>query len=251
MSDLTGKIALVTGANRGIGAEIALELGRRNAIVAVNYRGDDTGARAVLATLAREGFVGDHAAFKGDVADAASCQALVEEIVAHYGRIDVVVNNAGITRDGLLVRMSDDDWNDVISTNLSGAFFITRAAAKYMMKQRSGSIVNISSVVGLVGNAGQANYAAAKAGLLGLTKSVARELASRNVRVNAVAPGFIETDMTAAIPEAARDAALASIAMKRLGSPADIAAAVAFLASDDAAYVTGQVLAVDGGMTFA
>jgi 3-oxoacyl-[acyl-carrier protein] reductase len=232
MSDLTGKVALVTGANRGIGAQIALDLGRRGAIVAVNYRGDAAGTLAVLA-------------------DAASCQALVDEVVAHYGRIDIVVNNAGITRDGLLVRMSDDDWNDVITTNLSGAFFVTRAAAKYMMKQRSGSIVNISSVVGLVGNAGQANYAAAKAGLLGLTKSVARELASRNVRVNAVAPGFIETDMTAALPEAARDAALASIAMKRLGTPADIAAAVAFLASDDAAYVTGQVLAVDGGMTFA
>jgi 3-oxoacyl-[acyl-carrier protein] reductase len=251
MSDLTGKVALVTGANRGIGAQIALDLGRRGAIVAVNYRGDAAGTLAVLAILAEEGHACDSAAFKGDVADAASCQALVDEVVAHYGRIDIVVNNAGITRDGLLVRMSDDDWNDVITTNLSGAFFVTRAAAKYMMKQRSGSIVNISSVVGLVGNAGQANYAAAKAGLLGLTKSVARELASRNVRVNAVAPGFIETDMTAAIPEAARDAALASIAMKRLGTPADIAAAVAFLASDDAAYVTGQVLAVDGGMTFA
>jgi 3-oxoacyl-[acyl-carrier protein] reductase len=247
MSDLTGKVALVTGANRGIGAQIALDLGRRGAIVAVNYRGDAAGTLAVLAILAEEG----HSCDKGDVADAASCQALVDEVVAHYGRIDIVVNNAGITRDGLLVRMSDDDWNDVITTNLSGAFFVTRAAAKYMMKQRSGSIVNISSVVGLVGNAGQANYAAAKAGLLGLTKSVARELASRNVRVNAVAPGFIETDMTAALPEAARDAALASIAMKRLGTPADIAAAVAFLASDDAAYVTGQVLAVDGGMTFA
>ncbi len=251
MSNLTGKIALVTGANRGIGAEIALDLGRRGAIVAVNYRGDDSGARAVLATLNAEGHTGDHAAFKGDVADAASCQTLVDDVVARYGRIDVVVNNAGITRDGLLVRMSDDDWNAVITTNLSGAFFVTRAAAKYMMKQRSGAIVNISSVVGIVGNAGQANYAAAKAGLIGLTKSVARELASRSVRVNAIAPGFIETDMTAELPETARDAALGSIAMKRFGTPTDIAAAVAFLASDDAAYVTGQVLAVDGGMTFA
>ncbi len=251
MSDLTGKIALVTGANRGIGAEIAYELGLRGATVAVNYRGDDSGARSVLTRLAEAGAARESEAFKGDVADSASCTALIEAVVARYGRLDVVVNNAGITRDGLLVRMSDDDWESVITTNLSGAFYVTRAAAKVMMKQRSGAIVNISSVVGLVGNAGQANYASAKAGLIGLTKSVARELASRNVRVNAIAPGFIETDMTAALPEAACDAALGSIAMKRFGSPADIAAAVAFLASDDAAYVTGQVLAVDGGMTFA
>ncbi len=251
MSDLTGKIALVTGANRGIGAEIAYELGRRGATVAVNYRGEDSGARAVLARLAAQGAAGESDAFKGDVADSASCTALIEAVVARYGRLDVVVNNAGITRDGLLVRMSDEDWAAVLQTNLTGAFFSTRAAAKVMMKQRSGSIVNISSVVGLVGNAGQANYASAKAGMIGLTKSVARELASRNVRVNAIAPGFIETDMTAELPEAARDAALGSIAMKRFGAPADIAAAVAFLASDDATYVTGQVLAVDGGMTFA
>ncbi len=251
MSDLTGKIALVTGATRGIGAEIAFDLGRRGATVAVNYRGDDAGARSVLARLGEIGCAGDSDAFVGDVADAASSTALVSAIVERYGRLDVVVNNAGITRDGLLVRMSDDDWDSVITTNLSGAFFVTRAAAKFMMKQRSGAIINISSVVGLVGNAGQANYAAAKAGLIGLTKSVARELASRNVRVNAIAPGFIETDMTGSLPESARDAALGSIAMKRFGSPADIAAAVAFLASDEATYVTGQVLAVDGGMTFA
>ncbi|TDB39995.1 MAG: 3-oxoacyl-[acyl-carrier-protein] reductase [Actinobacteria bacterium] len=248
---MTGKIALVTGANRGIGSEIAYELGLRGATVAVNYRGDDRGARAVLARLADAGVSADSDAFMGDVADATSSTALIEAVVARYGRLDVVVNNAGITRDGLLVRMSDDDWESVIATNLSGAFYVTRAAAKVMMKQRCGAIVNISSVVGLVGNAGQANYASAKAGLIGLTKSVARELASRNVRVNAIAPGFIETDMTAALTEAARDAALGSIAMKRFGSPADIAAAVAFLASDEAAYVTGQVLAVDGGMTFA
>lgn len=251
MSDLSGKIALVTGANRGIGSEIAYELGRRGATVAVNYRGDDSGARSVLRRFAEAGVSGASDTFKGDVVDAASCAALIDAVVARYGRLDIVVNNAGITRDGLLVRMSDDDWDSVIRTNLTGAFFVTRAAAKVMMKQRSGSIVNISSVVGLVGNAGQANYASAKAGLIGLTKSVARELASRNVRVNAVAPGFVETDMTAALPEAAREAALGNIAMKRFGTPADIAAAVAFFASDDATYITGQVLAIDGGMTFA
>lgn len=251
MSDLTGKIALVTGANRGIGAEIAFELGMRGATVAVNYRGDDSGARSVLARLQSAGVTAPSDAFIGDVADSASCNALIEAVVARYGRIDLVVNNAGITRDGLLVRMSDEDWKAVLDTNLSGAFFVTRAASKVMMKQRSGCIINISSVVGLVGNAGQANYASAKAGLIGLTKSVARELASRNVRVNAIAPGFIETDMTHELPEAAREAAMGSIAMKRFGAPADIASAVAFLASDEAGYITGQVLAIDGGMTFA
>jgi 3-oxoacyl-[acyl-carrier protein] reductase len=185
------------------------------------------------------------------VKDAAACDALIGAVIDRFGRLDVLVNNAGITRDGLLVRMSDDDWDAVIATNLSGAFFMTRAAAKVMMRARTGSIVNVSSVVGLVGNAGQANYASAKAGLIGLTKSVARELASRNVRANAVAPGFIATDMTDALPEAARAAAQSAIAMNRLGSPDDIASCVAFLASDDSSYITGQVIAVDGGMTFA
>lgn len=251
MSDLTGLVALVTGANRGIGAAIAYELGVRGATVALNVRGDDSGAREILNRLAAAGAGDEHGIFTADVSDSAACTAMLEAVVARYGRLDVVVNNAGITRDGLLVRMSDEDWRAVIDTNLSGAFYVTRAAGKIMMKQRSGSIVNISSVVGVVGNAGQANYAAAKAGLIGLTKAVARELAPRNVRVNAVAPGFIETDMTAALPEAAREGALGTIAMKRFGSASDIAAAVAFLASPDAAYITGQVLAVDGGMTFA
>ncbi|MGB4593154.1 MAG: 3-oxoacyl-[acyl-carrier-protein] reductase [Coriobacteriia bacterium] len=251
MSDLSGLVALVTGANRGIGAAIAYELGMRGATVALNVRGDDLGARDVASRLSADGAGDEHGIFTADVSDPSACTAMLNAVVERYGHLDVVVNNAGITRDGLLVRMSDEDWRAVIDTNLSGAFYVTRAAGKIMMKQRSGSIVNISSVVGIVGNAGQANYAAAKAGLIGLTKAVARELAPRNVRVNAVAPGFIETDMTASLADAAREGALGTIAMKRFGSAADIAAAVAFLASPDAAYITGQVLAVDGGMTFA
>jgi 3-oxoacyl-[acyl-carrier protein] reductase len=176
---------------------------------------------------------------------------MVDEVVAQLGSLDVLVNNAGITRDGLMVRMSDEDWAAVISTNLTGVFYCSRAAAKVMMKARSGCIVNIASVVGIGGNAGQANYSAAKAGVIGLTKTIAREFASRGVRCNAVAPGFIETDMTAKLPEAVREALKGEIALGRLGSADDVASCVAFLASDDAAYVTGQILAVDGGMTFA
>ena len=194
---------------------------------------------------------GQATAARADVTDSASCTALVESVVAGAGAIDILVNNAGITRDGLLVRMSDDDWNAVIATNLTGVFSVTRAAAKHMMKARSGSIINVASVVGISGNAGQVNYAAAKAGVIGLTKSVARELAGRRVRCNAIAPGFIETDMTAALTPAQRDGVAGAIAMGRFGSTDDVAAAVAFLASDDAAYITGQTLAVDGGMTFA
>lgn len=248
MIALQGAVALVTGANRGIGAEIAHRLGSLGATVALNVRGDASGAQAVLDRLAAEG--GAHSIVVADVASSAACERMVSEVVERHGRLDIVVNNAGITRDGLAVRMSDEDWETVLATNLSGAFFVSRAAAKVMMKQRFGSIVMISSVVGLVGNAGQANYAAAKAGLLGLTRSLARELAPRGIRVNAVAPGFITTDMTAALPDAVKDAALASIALKRFGEPIDIANAVAFLASDAARYITGQVLAVDGGMTF-
>jgi len=249
MRRLEGKTALVTGGSRGIGAAIALRLASEGAAVVVNYSGSRDAALAVVDAITAAGGVAS--AVQADVSDPGACALLVDAVLAEHGRLDVLVNNAGITRDGLIVRMSDEDWDRVIALNLTGVFSMTRAAAKVMMKARSGSIVNISSVVGISGNAGQANYAAAKAGVIGLTKSVARELASRKVRCNAVAPGFIETDMTAALTEPQRDAVAATIAMGRFGSGNDVAAAVAFLASDDAGYVTGQVLAVDGGMTFA
>jgi 3-oxoacyl-[acyl-carrier protein] reductase len=250
MNGLQGKVALVTGASRGIGAAIALRLGAEGAAVAVNnYPGFEADAEAVVAQIAAGG--GRAAPFAADVTDSGACATMVDEVVAQLGSLDVLVNNAGITRDGLMVRMSDEDWAAVISTNLTGVFYCSRAAAKVMMKARSGCIVNIASVVGIGGNAGQANYSAAKAGVIGLTKTIAREFASRGVRCNAVAPGFIETDMTAKLPEAVREALKGEIALGRLGSADDVASCVAFLASDDAAYVTGQILAVDGGMTFA
>ena len=248
MPDLNGKVALVTGASRGIGAAIAARLAACGAAVAVNYAGSADAARAVVDQIVAAG--GRAEAIQADVSSPESAVALVERAIASLGGLDIVVNNAGITRDGLVVRMSDDDWNAVIDTNLSGVFNVTRAAARHLMKQRGGAIVNVTSVVGLVGNAGQANYAAAKAGVIGLTKSVAKELASRGVRANAVAPGFIETDMTAKLTAAIREGALKEIALRRFGSAEEVASAVAFLASDEAGYITGQVLAIDGGMTF-
>lgn len=248
MSSLEGRIAIVTGGSRGIGAEVVRALCARGATVALTYSGSADAASRVVDEVTAAG--GTALALQSDVSEPASCTALVDDVVRRYERLDILVNNAGIARDGLLVRMSDEDWDAVLRTNLTGAFSMTRAAGKVMMRARSGAIVNISSVIGLVGNAGQVNYAAAKAGLIGMTKSVAKELAPRNIRANAIAPGFIETDMTAALPPAVCDAARAQVAMGTFGTPADVAAAVCFLASEDARYITGQVLAVDGGMTF-
>lgn len=248
MGRLEGKVALVTGASRGIGASIARRLAEEGASVAVNYAGSQAAAEEIVSAITAAG--GAAIALRADVSDRAACQGLVEATIEGLGGLDILVNNAGITRDGLIVRMSDEDWDAVIDTNLSGVFAIVRAAARHLMKQRSGSIINVTSVVGLVGNSGQANYAAAKAGVVGLTKSVAREMAPRGVRANAIAPGFIDTDMTSKLTDAIKEAARQQIAMREFGTPEDIAACAAFLASDDARYITGQVIAVDGGMTF-
>jgi 3-oxoacyl-[acyl-carrier protein] reductase len=242
--DLAGKVTLVTGASRGIGRAIARALAARGAIVYLGAR-DETRLAEAVAEIGAAG--GQAVALALDVAGRASVEAAIDNIVKTHGRLDHLVNNAGITRDNLLLRMKADEWADVLATNLTGAFHCTQLALKPMIKQRYGRIVNVASVVGLTGNAGQANYAASKAGLLGFTKSVAREVASRSITVNAVAPGFIETDMTGAMTEKAREAITASIPMGRVGQAEDVAGAVGFLLSDAAAYVTGQVLAVDGG----
>ncbi|MGN8874871.1 3-oxoacyl-[acyl-carrier-protein] reductase [Pseudoflavonifractor sp. HCP28S3_F10] len=244
--DLTGRNALVTGGSRGIGRAVCLELARRGANVAVNYAGN---ARAAEETAAACRELGVQAfAVQADVSDSAAAGAMVKAVIERFGRLDILVNNAGITRDKLALQMKNEDLDAVLDTNLKGAFYCMRAAYRPMMKQRYGRIVNLSSVVGLRGNPGQANYAASKAGLIGMSKSIAKELASRNVTVNLVAPGFIDTDMTAVLPEAAREALLKSIPMARLGQPEDVARAVAFFAAEDASYITGQVLCVDGGM---
>lgn len=240
--DLTGKSALVTGSTRGIGRAIAETLAGCGARVGVVGRDQARAAEAAAAISPRA--VG----FGCDVGDTASVTAMVEAAEQAFGGLDILVNNAGITRDNVLFRLKDDDWDAVLDANLRGAFASIRAAARGMLKRRWGRIINIASVVGLVGNKGQANYAASKAGLIGLTKSVAKELASRNVLANVVAPGFIETDMTAAMTPEARAALSQQIPLERLGTPADVAGVVAFLASDQAAYITGQVFVVDGGM---
>jgi 3-oxoacyl-[acyl-carrier protein] reductase len=240
--DLTGRTALVTGSTRGIGRAIAQTLADAGARVAVVGR-DAAKASDVAAQLP-----GNAQGFGADVSDPAAVVSLVEGVEAAFGQVDILVNNAGLTRDNILFRIKDDDWDAVLDANLRGAFVAIRAAARGMMKRRWGRIINIASIVGLTGNKGQANYAASKAGLIGLTKSVAKELGSRNILVNAIAPGFIETDMTNAMTAEARTALSGQIPLDRLGKPEDIAAMVAFLASEHASYVTGQVLVVDGGM---
>ena len=239
-------VALVTGGSRGIGRAICLELARQGAAVAVNYAGNEQAAQETVEACRALGVQAE--AFQADVSDPAACEELISQVKERFGRLDILVNNAGVTRDGLLMTAKAEDFDRVLDTNLKGAYFCMKAAAKLMMRQRYGRIVNLSSVVGLRGNAGQVNYSASKAGLIGLTKSLAKELASRGVTANAVAPGFIETDMTNALPEAARSAMAAGIPAGRPGLPEEVARAVAFFAREDAGYITGQVLCVDGGM---
>ena len=243
---LQGKCALVTGGSRGIGRAVCLELARQGARVAVNYAGNAAAAEETVqacAALGAEAF-----AVQADVADAAASEAMVKEVLARFGRLDILVNNAGVTRDGLLAAMKKADFDLVIDTNLKGAFHFIRHVTPIMMRARYGRIVNISSVSGIMGNAGQSNYSASKAGVIGLTKATARELAARNVTCNAVAPGFIATDMTKALVEQNSDAITASIPLGRVGAPEDVAKAVSFLVSPDSTYITGEVLRVDGGM---
>ena len=243
---IEGKIAFVTGASRGIGRSIALTLAEAGADVAINYAGNAAAAEEVAVEIRK---MGRRALIlQGDVSQTEAAAAMLDAVVAEFGRCDILVNNAGITRDGLLMRMKEEDWDAVLNTNLKGVYNCTKAAIKYMMKQKSGKIVNIASVVGIMGNAGQANYAAAKAGCIGFTKSVAKEVASRGITVNAVAPGLIATDMTSVLPGKVVEEMAAGIPLKRAGQPVDVAKAVLFLVSDDAAYITGQTLNVDGGM---
>ena len=244
---LQGKIALVTGASRGIGREIACSLAKEGAYVIVNYNGSKERAEEAVREIKAAG--NDAEAYRCDVADDTACAEMIKKLLEKHGHIDILVNNAGITRDNLVMKMSEEEFDAVIATNLKGTYHTIRHMSRQLLKQRSGKIINISSVSGIAGNAGQANYSASKAGVIGLTKSVARELASRGINVNAVAPGMIETEMTDALPEKVKEQLIAGIPLKRMGTVKDVADMVVFLASDKAAYITGQVFAVDGGMT--
>ena len=243
---LNGKIAVVTGASRGIGKAIAMKFAQLGATVVINYNGSAQKAEEVKQSIIADG--GRAVIKQCNVADYDACEAFIKEVIDQFGRIDILVNNAGITKDGLIMRMSEEDFTSVVDVNLKGTFYCIRFASRQMMKQRSGRIINMSSVVGISGNAGQINYAASKAGVIGMTKSAAKELASRGITVNAIAPGYIETDMTNVLSDKVKEETMKQIPLGRLGQTGDIAAAAAFLASDEAGYITGQVLAVDGGM---
>ncbi len=243
---LKGKIALVTGAAKGIGRAIAVALAKEGATVVVNYNGSKEKAEAVVEEIRGLGTEG--CAYQCNVADTDAALAMIKEVIAQYGRLDILVNNAGITRDNLIMKMTEEDFDAVISANLKGCFNTIKGASRQMLKQRSGRIINITSVSGILGNAGQANYAASKAGIIGLTKTMARELASRGITVNGVAPGFVDTDMTQVLSESVKEAATAQIPLGRFGKPEDIANMVTYLASEKAAYITGQIISVDGGM---
>ena len=243
---LNGKIAVVTGASRGIGKAIAMKFAQLGATVVINYNGSAQKAEEVKQSIIADG--GRAVIKQCNVADYDACEAFIKEVIDQFGRIDILVNNAGITKDGLIMRMSEEDFTSVVDVNLKGTFHCIRFASRQMMKQRSGRIINMSSVVGISGNAGQINYAASKAGVIGMTKSAAKELASRGITVNAIAPGYIETDMTNVLSDKVKEETMKQIPLGRLGQTGDIVAAAAFLASDEAGYITGQVLAVDGGM---
>lgn len=243
---LDDKVAIVTGASRGIGRGIALELAKAGAKVIINYAGNVAAAQEVQNMITSNG--GQALLIQADVANPEAVDGMIKQTMETFGRIDILVNNAGITRDNLLMRMKEEDWDAVMNTNLKGVFNCTKAVSRIMMKQRSGKIVNMTSVVGIMGNAGQSNYAAAKAGVIGFTKSAAKELASRGITVNAIAPGFITTDMTAVLSEQVKTELAAKVPLARLGNPEDVAAAVMFFVSDGADYITGQILHVDGGM---